>query len=151
MRSAKSGQSTLLVAGAIALVFGICLAGLQAVGFGLLTMQLHEAAVAGARTMAHGIRVEKPGAIPCWESGDGLLSPSAYSETEVCRAIVANLDGLDPRQAAVRVTQSGLDAGGYPTSFTVTVTYREPVASPLLRIFVGDTLVSTSVASSSNQ
>ena len=146
MRSSKSGESTLLVAGAIALVFAIGVAGLQAVGFGLRSMQLHEAALVAARTMAHGLRVGDPAAMSCWEASDGLLRPAAYSDAEVCRAIVSNLDGLDPRQASVRVKQAGMDLVGNPTRFTVTISYREPVSSPVLRLIVGDNFVATSDA-----
>jgi len=146
MRSSKSGESTLLVAGAIALVFAIGVAGLQAVGFGLRSMQLHEAALVAARTMAHGLRVGDPAAMSCWEASDGLLRPAAYSDAEVCRAVVSNLDGLDPRQASVRVKQAGMDLVGNPTRFTVTISYREPVSSPVLRLFVGDNFVATSDA-----
>ena len=142
----KSGESTLLVAGAIALVFAIGVAGLQAVGFGLRSMQLHEAALAASRTMAHGLRVGNSGAMPCWEASDGLLRPAAYSDAEVCRAVVSNMGGLDPRQASVRVRQAGLDLVGNPTRFTVTISYREPVSSPVLRLFVGDSFVATSDA-----
>jgi hypothetical protein len=120
--------------------------GLQAVGFGLRSMQLHDAAVAGARTVALGLRVGDPGAVPCWQASDGLLRPAAYSETEVCRAVVSNLGGLDPRQASVRVRQAGMDLVGNPTRFTVTISYHEPVGSPLLRLLVGDSFVSTSDA-----
>ena len=146
MRSSKSGESTLLVAGAIALVFAIGVAGLQAVGLGLRSMQLHEAALVAARTMAHGLRVGDPAAMPCWEASDGLLRPAAYSDAEVCRAVVSNMGGLDPRQASVRVKQAGMDLVGNPTRFTVTISYREPVSSPVLRLFVGDNFVATSDA-----
>jgi hypothetical protein len=146
MRSLKSGESTLLVAGAIALVFAIGVAGLQAIGFGLRSMQLHEAAVVASRTIAHGLRVGDPGAMPCWEASDGLLRPAAYSDAEVCRAVVSNMGGLDPRQASVRVKPAGLDIAGNPTRFTVTITYREAVTSPVLRLFVGDSFVATSDA-----
>lgn len=151
MGRSKSGQSTLLIAAGIALVFGIGVSGLQAVGFGLRSMQLHEAAVVASHTMAYGLRVGNPGGVPCWEASDGLMRPAAYSESEVCRAVVSHLGGLDPRQTSVRVTQAGLDPAGNPTTFTVTISYREPVNSPLLRVFVGDSFVSTTQAISSNQ
>jgi hypothetical protein len=96
--------------------------------------------------VALGLRVGDPGAVPCWQASDGLLRPAAYSETEVCRAVVSNLGGLDPRQASVRVRQAGMDLVGNPTRFTVTISYHEPVGSPLLRLLVGDSFVSTSDA-----
>jgi hypothetical protein len=146
MRRSKSGESTLLVAGAIAPVFAIGVAGLQAVGFGLRSMQLHEAALVASRTMAHGLRVGDPAAMPCWEASDGLLRPAAYSDAEVCRAVVSNMGGLDPRHASVQVKQAGMDLAGNPTRFTVTISYREPVSSPVLRLFLGDNFVATSDA-----
>jgi hypothetical protein len=146
MRRSKAGESTLLVAAAISLVFAIGVAGLQAAGFGLRSMQLHDAALVASRTMAQGLRVGSPSAIPCWEATDGLMRPAAYADAEVCRAVVSNMGGLDPRQASVRVRQAGLDLDGNPTRFTVTITYREPVSSPALRLFVGDSFVATSDA-----
>ena len=151
MRSSKSGQSTLLVAGAISLVFALSVAGLQAVGFGLRSMQLHQAAVAASRTMAHGLRVGNAGSMPCWQASDGLLRPADYSESEVCRAVVSNLGGLDPRRASVQVKQAGMDQAGNPTIFTVTVSYREPISSPLLRLFAGESFVAASEATSAEQ
>ena len=151
MRSSKSGQSTLLVAGAISLLFAFSVAGLQAIGLGLRSMQLHEAAVVASRTMAHGLRVGNAGAMPCWQASDGLLRPAAYSEAEVCRAVVSNLGGLDPRLASVQVRQAGIDQAGNPTTFTVTISYREPISSALLRLFAGESFVSASEATSSAQ
>jgi hypothetical protein len=136
----------LLVGAAISLVFAIGVAGLQAAGFGLRSMQLHEAALVASRTMAQGLRVGDPSAMPCWQASDGLMRPAAYSDAEVCRAVVANLGGLDPRRASVRVTHAGLDLVGNPTRYTVTVTYREPVSSPVLRLFAGDSFVASSDA-----
>jgi hypothetical protein len=149
--NSKAGESTLLVGLAISLVFGMGVAGLQAVGAGLRSIQLHEAAVVAARTVAHGLPVGNPGTMPCWEASDGLMRPAAYSESEVCRAVVSNLGGLDPRQASVRVTPAGLDSAGNPTTYRVSIRYRQPVNSPFLRLFVGDSLVTTSEAVSSNQ
>ena len=89
--------------------------------------------------------------MPCWQASDGLLRPADYSESEVCRAVVSNLGGLDPRLASVQVKQSGMDQAGNPTIFTVTVSYREPITSPLLRLFAGDSFVSAGEATSSGQ
>jgi hypothetical protein len=151
VRSSKSGESTLLVAAAISLVFALSVAGLQAIGLGLRSIQLHEAAVVGSHTLAHGLRVGSAGSMPCWQASDGLLRPAAYSEAEVCRAVVANLGGLDPRLASVHVKQAGIDQDGNPTTFTVTISYREPISSPLLRLFAGESFVSASEATSSGQ
>ena len=89
--------------------------------------------------------------MPCWEASDGLIRPAAYSEAEVCRAVVSNMGGLDPRLASVRVRQAGMDQAGNPTTITVTISYREPISSPLLRLFAGESFVSAGEATSSGQ
>ena len=143
-----AGQSALLMAISLSLLLGIGIASLQALGFGMRTFQLHQAATVAAQTMAHGLRVGNPSMTPCWEAGDGLQRPAAYSEAEVCRAVIANLGTLDVRQATVRVTGQGLDGNGQPVSYRVTIRYREPVTSPVLRLLVGASFTSTAEATS---
>jgi hypothetical protein len=142
------GQSALAMAVSLSLLVALGVAGMQAFGFGLRTLQLHAAAAAGAQAMAHGLRVGNPSVRPCWEATDGLQRPSVYSETEVCRAVVANLGTLDVRHATFRVSGQNLDSNGRPTLYRVTVSYREPVTSPLLQLFMGETVTSSAEATS---
>ena len=130
----------------LSLLFGAGVATLQFAGLALRSWQLQEAASAGARTLAHGLRVGDPTRQPCWEAEDGLQRPAGYSEVETCRAIVAHLGGLDPGPATVRVKQALPDAQGRPSLFTVTIIYHEPVSSPLLQLLLGPTFTSTSEA-----
>jgi hypothetical protein len=131
---------------ALSLLFGAGVAALQLAGLGLRSWKLQEAASAGATTLAHGLRVGDPASEPCWQAVGGLERPAAYSEAETCRAIVAHLGGLDPKRASVRVTQALPNAEGRPSRFTVAITYRDPVTSPLLRLLLGSTYTSTSEA-----
>ena len=102
--------------------------------------------MAGAITLAHGLRVGNPESDPCWQAADGLLRPAAYSEAETCRAIVTHLNGLDPKLASVSVKHGLPNAEGRPSLFRVAVTYHDPVTSPLLRLLLGPTYTSTSEA-----
>jgi hypothetical protein len=142
----QSGQSVIAIFLGLSVLFGVGIATLQLAGLGLRSLQLQEAATAGATTLAHGLRVGDPNSEPCWQAADGLLRPAAYSEAETCRAIVAHLSNLDPQRATVRVKQALPNAEGRPSRFTVAVTYRDPVTSPLLRLFMGSTFTSTSEA-----
>ena len=142
----QSGQSVIAIFLSLSILFGVGVAALQLVGLGLRSLQLQEAATAGATTLAHGLRVGDPTSEPCWQATDGLLRPAAYSEAETCRAIVAHLGGLDPERATVRVKLALPDAEGRPSLFSVAITYRDPVTSPLLRLLLGPTFTSTSEA-----
>lgn len=140
----QSGQSVIAIFLGLSILFGIGVATLQLAGLGLRSWQLQGAATAGATTLAHGLRVGDPNSEPCWQAPDGLLRPAAYSEAETCRAVVAHLGDLDPRLATVHVKEGLPNAEGRPVAFTVVITYRDPVNSPLLRLFMGSTFTSTS-------
>lgn len=142
----QSGQSVIGIFLGLSILFGTGVAALQLAGLGLRSLQLEDAATAGATTLAHGLRVGDPSSEPCWQAPDGLLRPAAYSEAETCRAIVAHLGGLDPVRATVHVTQATPDAAGRPYVFTVAITYRGQVTSPLLQLLFGSTFTSTSQA-----
>lgn len=140
----QSGQSVIAIFLGLSILFGIGVATLQLAGLGLRSWQLQGAATAGATTLAHGLRVGDPNSQPCWQAPDGLLRPAAYSEAETCRAVVAHLGDLDPRLATLHVKEGLPNAEGRPVAFTVVITYRDPVNSPLLRLFMGSTFTSTS-------
>jgi hypothetical protein len=142
----QSGQSVIGIFLGLSMLFGTGVAALQLAGMGLRSVQLQEAATAGATALARGLRVGDPASEPCWQAADGLLRPAAYSEAETCRAIVAHLSNLDPGRATVHVTQTTPDAQGRPYVFTVAITYHDPVTSPLLRLLLGSTFTSTSEA-----
>ena len=66
-------------------------------------------------------------------AGLGLRSMAVWSGPHTPR----------PRPA---VTQALPNAQGRPSRFTVAITYRDPVTSPLLRLLLGSTFTSTSEA-----
>jgi hypothetical protein len=74
----------------------------------------------------------------------GLKHPDGFAQAEVCRTVTQNLGDLDPDQAVVRVSH-GAEQG---SAFKVTVTYAQPVTSPLLRMLIGPLFITSSEASS---
>jgi hypothetical protein len=142
----QSGQSVIAIFLGLSILIATGIATLQLAGLGLRSWQLQEAAKAGATTLAHGLRVGDPNSQPCWQAQDGLLRPAAYSEAETCRAVVAHLGDLDPRRATVHVKQGLPNAQGRPSRYTVAITYKDPVTSPLLQLLLGPTFTSTSEA-----
>jgi hypothetical protein len=142
----QSGQSVIAIFLGLSILIATGVATLQLAGLGLRSWQLQEAAKAGASTLAHGLRVGDPNSQPCWQAPDGLLRPAAYSEAETCRAVVAHLGDLDPRLATVNVKQGLPNAQGRPSRYTVAITYKDPVTSPLLQLLLGPTFTSTSEA-----
>jgi hypothetical protein len=142
----QSGQSVIAIFLGLSILIATGIATLQLAGLGLRSWQLQEAAKAGATTLAHGLRVGDPNSQPCWQPRDGLLRPAAYSEAETCRAVVAHLGDLDPRLATVHVKQGLPNAQGRPSRYTVAITYKDPVTSPLLQLLLGPTFTSTSEA-----
>src|ERR1700682_1287010 len=142
----QSGQSVIAIFLSLSILFGVGVAALQLAGLGLRSLQLQEAATAGATTLAHGLRVGDPTSEPCWQATDGLLRPAAYSEAETCRAVVAHLGRLGPERATGRVKLVLPGAGGRPALYSVVIPSRDPVTSPLLRLLLGPTFTSTSEA-----
>jgi hypothetical protein len=140
----QSGQSVIAIFLSIAILFGGGVAAFQFAGLGLRSWQLKEAATAGAITLA-GVGVSDRTGEACWHAVDGLQRPTDYAGSETCQAIVSHLGGLDPDRATVHVTQALPRDGGTPV-VTVAVTYRDPVTSPLLRLFIGPTYTTTSEA-----
>lgn len=147
----QSGQSLLAFLAGLSIMFGTGVAALQLAGLGIRSWQLQDAAMAGAITLAHGVRVGNPASAPCWQAADGLLRPAAYSQAETCRAIAAHLNGLDPARTSVSVKHGLSNADGRPSLFRVAVTYHDPVTSPLLRLVIGPTYTSTSEATAASQ
>lgn len=125
----------LLVVGVAAWQFG---------GLALTALKVGSAAQQAAYTAAGSLEINGD-RTPCWEMAGGLKDPARYGDPEVCRAVTASLGDLDPELTSVSVVRNG--QGKAPT-FQVTVTYREPLTSPLLRAFFGPIFIVTSRASS---
>ena len=60
--------------------------------------------------------------------------------------MLENLGDVDPNRVTVAVSPAGLAERGHVTLVRMTVTYWQPITSPLLRAFLGDKFVATSDA-----
>jgi hypothetical protein len=136
VRGRQLGQ----VGAEFALVLGFLftggLAGLQFGGLAFDALKVGHAAQQAAY-IAGSLPATEPGSTaPCWTVSGGLLSPGGLGKAPVCRAITENFGTLDAARASVQVDRThGL--------YHVTITYAEPVTSPLLRLFFGDTFTTT--------
>jgi Flp pilus assembly protein TadG len=132
---------------ALVLVFLLVagLVGWQFAQIGLTQFKVSNAAQQAAYTAASSLAINHD-RVPCWEVSDGLKDPARYGDPEVCRAITSSLGDLDPDLASVGV---GLHpATGNAPAVTVSVSYRQPITSPFLQLFMGPTFVVSSTASS---
>ena len=147
MRRVAAGQ----VAVEMALVLGMLMAiGLtlgQLAGFGLAAAKVNHAAQVAAYTAASTDATPLGGETPCWAVTGGLQDPDAYRDAEICRTVVANVGNLDLNRLTIRVSPEGAADRAHQTVH-VTVTYREPITSPLLRWLLGATYTTTAEASS---
>lgn len=130
----------------VAFLFAMGVMAVQFFGLGLTAFKVNHAAqeaayVAGSSIEAAGDRT------PCWAVTGGLSHPDGYSDAAVCRTVMENLGDVNPANVSVSVSPTLIERGKR-TPVQVTVTYHEPISSPLLRLFMGDTFATTADASS---
>ena len=128
----------------LAFLFALGLSGFQFFGLGMTALKVGHAAQEAAYVAATEGAITAPAQTPCWSVVGGLKHPDGLAQAEVCRTVTQNLADLDPDQAVVRISHGS--AQGSP--FKVTVTYAQPVTSPLLRVLMGPLFITTSEASS---
>jgi len=73
--------------------------------------------------------------MPCWSITGGLAHPDAYADAAVCRTVRENIGDLNSDQVSVSVSPTLLNRSKN-VPIHVTITYRQAVTSPLLRIFM---------------
>ena len=132
----------------IAFLFALGLTALQFVGVALATAKVSHAAQEAAYVAGSNLEAAGEAQTPCWAVTGGLSHPSGYSDAAVCRTVVENLGQVDLSQVTVTVSPEKLLERGRQTPIRVTVSYRQSISSPLLRLFLGDTVNSSSTASS---
>lgn len=143
---ASRGQAGAEFAMVVAFVFAIGVMSVQFFGLGMTAFKVNHAAqeaayVAGGSIEAAGNRT------PCWAVTGGLTNPDGYSDAAVCRTIMQNLGDVNPSNVTVSVSPTLVERTNR-TPIHVTITYHEPIGSPLLRVFMGDTFSTTADASS---
>ena len=121
----------------------------QFLGLGLTAIKVNHAAQEAAYVAA-GSPEAASARTPCWGIAGGLTSPDAYSDAAICKTVMQNLGDVNAANVSVAVSPTLLDRGNR-APIHVTVTYRQPISSPLLRLFMGDTFTTSSDATSWTQ
>jgi hypothetical protein len=130
----------------IAFLFALGVMGVQFLGVAFTTVKVNHAAqeaayVAGSSLEAADSRT------PCWGVTGGLAHPQGYADAAICETVLQNLGSVNPDRVTVSVSPSLIERTKN-SAIHVTVTYRQSIDSPLLRLFMGDTFTTSSDASS---
>jgi hypothetical protein len=147
VRRALVGQSAVELALVLGVLAMLGVTAGQTAGLGLTAWKVQHAAQVAAYSATSDM-VAPDGRTPCWMVAGGLKNPGELGAAPVCQAVVRSLGGLDPNALSL-VLSADNTAPSRPgaESIQVTVTYREPVTSPLLRVFIGDTFTAVGDAS----
>ena len=132
----------------VAFLFALAVMGVQFFGLGLTAIKVDHAAQEAAYIAGGSIEAASD-RTPCWAVTGGLAHPEGYGDAAVCRTVLENLGDVNPADVSVTVSPTLLERTKR-TPVHVTVTYREPIGSPLLRLFMGDTFTTTADATSWN-
>jgi len=126
----------------VAFLFAFGVMAVQFFGLGLGALKVSHAAQEAAYVGASSLEAAG-NKVPCWAVTGGLAQPKEYADAALCTTVLENLGDVDPNLVAVSVSPSSLVERGGRTPIHVTVTYRQPISSPLLRVFLGETYVAT--------
>ena len=126
----------------VAFLFAFGVMAVQFFGLGLGALKVSHAAQEAAYVGASSLEAAG-NKVPCWAVTGGLAQPKEYADAALCRCVLENLGDVDPNLVAVSVSPPSLVERGGRTPIHVTVTYRQPISSPLLRVFLGETYVAT--------
>jgi len=127
-------------------LFGLGLTLFQAADLAVTAWKIDQAAHIAAYAASSSNAPASSDQTPCWAVADGLLHPGQMRDAAVCRAVAANLAGLDPRLTSVSVSASPASIAGEHSTIQVTINYKQPVSSPLVRWLIGPTFNTTSEA-----
>ena len=126
----------------LAFLFAFGVMAVQFFGLGLGALKVSHAAQEAAYVGASSLEAAG-NKVPCWAVTGGLAQPKEYADAALCTTVLENLGDVDPNLVAVSVSPSSLVERGGRTPIHVTVTYRQPISSPLLRVFLGETYIAT--------
>lgn len=151
MRGASRGQAGAEFALVIAFLFALGVMGVQFLGVALTAAKVSHAAQEGAYVAGGSLEAATGNQTPCWAVSAGLAHPQGYADAAICESVLENLGAVKPDLVTVSVSPAGLVERGKHTPIQVAVTYRQPITSPLLKVFLGDTFTATSVGTSWSQ
>jgi len=138
----QRGQVGAEFAMVVAFLFAFGVMAVQFFGLGLGALKVSHAAQEAAYVGASSLEAAG-NKVPCWAVTGGLAQPKEYADAALCTTVLENLGDVDPNLVAVSVSPSSLVERGGRTPIHVTVTYRQPISSPLLRVFLGETYIAT--------
>jgi hypothetical protein len=130
----------------LAFLFALGVMGVQFVGLALTSAKVSHAAQEAAYVAGSSIEAATD-RTPCWAVAGGLTHPDGYADSSVCKTVIENLGNVKASNVALTVTPSMIQRTNH-TPVHVTITYHEPVTSPLLKLFMGDTFTTRADASS---
>jgi Flp pilus assembly protein TadG len=142
---AARGQVGAEFAMVLAFMFALGIMSVQVLGLALTAAKVNHAAQEAAYVAGSSLEAATGNATPCWAVTGGLAHPQGYTDAAVCRTVLENLGDLSPDLVSVSVSPTLLNRTKN-APIHVTVTYRQPVTSPLVRVFLGDTFTTSSDA-----
>ena len=129
----------------LAFVFALGIMSLQFLGLALSAAKVNHAAQEAAFVAGSSLEAAAGSTTPCWAVTGGLDHPHGYTDAAVCKSVLENVGDLNPEQMSVSVSPTLLNRSKN-VPIHVTITYHQPVTSPLLRLFMGDTFTTSSDA-----
>jgi len=129
----------------LAFVFALGIMSVQFFGLALSAAKVNHAAQEAAFVAGSSPEAAAGSATPCWAVIGGLSHPQGYADAAVCQTVLENVGDLNPDQLSVSVSPTLLSRSKN-VPIHVTITYHQPVTSPVLRLFMGETFTTTSDA-----
>ena len=126
----------------VAFLFALGVMGVQFFGLGLTAAKVSHAAQEAAYVAGSSPEASTGPQTPCWSVSGGLAHPEGYADAAVCHTVLENLGETNPDLVSVSVSPTLLNRSKH-TPIHVTVTYRQPVSSPLIRLFMGETFTAS--------
>jgi hypothetical protein len=142
---ASRGQVGAEFAMVLAFVFALGIMGVQFLGLAMSVAKVNHAAQEAAFVAGSSLEAAAGSTTPCWAVTGGIAHPQGYADAAVCRTVLENVGDLNPDQMSVSVSPTLLNRTKN-VPIHVTITYHQPVTSPLLRLFMGDTFTTSSDA-----
>jgi hypothetical protein len=130
----------------LAFLFALGVMGAQFVGLALTSARVSHAAQEAAYVAGSSIEAASD-RTPCWAVSGGLTHPDAYADASICKTVLDNLGNVNPADLTVSVSPALVERTGH-APVHVTLTYHQPISSPLLRLFMGDTFTTSADATS---
>jgi len=145
VKRASRGQTGVEFAIVVAFVFALGVMSVQFLGVALSAAKVNHAAQEAAYVAGSSLEAATSNTTPCWAVTGGLAHPQGYNDAAVCRTVLENLGDVNPDLVSVSVSPTLLNRSKN-AAIHVTVSYRQAITSPLLRVFMGDTFTASSDA-----